>query len=60
MHDLHGEDHHVRLQVDSPNLDAVLRHLTNFGVRSLISQPPTLEELSLRHYETAQPVGAQR
>ena len=50
----------MRLQVDSPDLDAVLRHLTNFGVRSLISQPPTLEELSLRHYETAQPVGAQR
>ena len=32
----------------------VLRHLTNAGVRSLISQPPTLEELFLRHYRTAE------
>jgi len=34
-----------------PRLDAVLRKLTEFGVRSLISQPPTLEQLFLRHYE---------
>ena len=25
--------------------------LTDVGVRSLISQPPTLEELFLRHYQ---------
>jgi ABC-2 type transport system ATP-binding protein len=60
VHDLRIEDHHVRLQVDSADLDAVLRHLTTFGVRSLTSQPPTLEELFLRHYESAQPVGASR
>jgi ABC-2 type transport system ATP-binding protein len=30
----------------------VLRRLTDVGVRSLTSQPPTLEELFLRHYET--------
>jgi len=29
----------------------VLRQLTQVGVRSLTSQPPTLEELFLRHYE---------
>jgi ABC-2 type transport system ATP-binding protein len=28
-----------------------MRHLATFGVRSLSSQPPTLEELFLRHYE---------
>ena len=32
-------------------LDGVLRQLTSVGVRSLTSQPPTLEELFLRHYE---------
>jgi ABC-2 type transport system ATP-binding protein len=52
VHDLHVEANQVRLQVDSAELDAVLRQLTSHGVRSLISQPPTLEELFLRHYET--------
>jgi len=51
VHDLSVEDHHVRMQVDSPELDAVLRRLTTFGVRALTSHPPTLEELFLRHYE---------
>jgi ABC-2 type transport system ATP-binding protein len=60
VHNLRVEDHHVRLQVDSVNLDSVLRHLTSFGIRSLTSQPPTLEELFLRHYEPAEPVGASR
>jgi ABC-2 type transport system ATP-binding protein len=52
VHDLHVEDHHVKLQVDTAQLDPVLRQLTSHGVRSLVSQPPTLEELFLRHYET--------
>ncbi|MFF5227934.1 ATP-binding cassette domain-containing protein [Dactylosporangium sp. NPDC000521] len=52
VHDLHVHDHQVRLQVDSAQLDTVLRQLTSHGVRSLVSQPPTLEELFLRHYET--------
>ncbi|MEU4130817.1 ABC transporter ATP-binding protein [Streptomyces wuyuanensis] len=41
----------VRFQVDTDKLDAVLRSLTEAGVRSLTSTPPTLEELFLRHYE---------
>ena len=31
-------------------LDELLRLLVAAGVRSLVSQPPTLEELFLRHY----------
>jgi len=27
-----------------------MRALTTIGLRSLVSQPPTLEELFLRHY----------
>ena len=42
----------VRCEVDTAELDRVLRYLTSVGVRSLISQPPTLEQLFLRHYET--------
>ena len=52
VHDLRVEGKRLRCQVDSPGLDSLLAHLTPFGVRSLISQPPTLEDLFLRHYET--------
>ncbi|MGW1068203.1 ATP-binding cassette domain-containing protein [Streptomyces aureus] len=41
----------VRFQADTDRLDAVLRSLTDSGVRSLTSTPPTLEELFLRHYQ---------
>jgi ABC-2 type transport system ATP-binding protein len=51
VHDLVEEGARVRFDVDNDDLDTVLRHLTTFGVRSLTSQPPTLEELFLRHYE---------
>jgi ABC-2 type transport system ATP-binding protein len=51
VHDLEVDGTRVRLHVDTDQLDAVLRRLTTVGVRSLVSQPPTLEELFLRHYE---------
>jgi ABC-2 type transport system ATP-binding protein len=50
VHNLHVEDHRARFDVDTAQLDGALRHLSGFGVRSLTSQPPTLEELFLRHY----------
>ena len=50
IHDLHVEDHRARFDVDTVDLDETLRHLLRFGIRSLTSQPPTLEELFLRHY----------
>jgi ABC-2 type transport system ATP-binding protein len=51
VHDLQVDGTRVRLQVDPASLDGVLRQLTSVGVRSLTSQPPTLEELFLRHYD---------
>jgi ABC-2 type transport system ATP-binding protein len=50
VHDLRREDGRVHFDVDTDALDGALRHLTGFGVRSLTSAPPTLEELFLRHY----------
>ncbi|AHH94508.1 ABC transporter ATP-binding protein [Kutzneria viridogrisea] len=50
VHDLDVQGTRVKLEVDTAELDAVLRRLTEFGVRGLTSQPPTLEELFLRHY----------
>jgi ABC-2 type transport system ATP-binding protein len=48
-----GTDGAARLscQVDTAELGGLLRRLTDYGVRDLTSQPPTLEELFLRHYE---------
>src|ERR1700741_3375902 len=52
VHDLTVTGSQVRFDVDTKELDAVLRKLTDVGGRSLTSQPPTLEELFLRHYES--------
>jgi ABC-2 type transport system ATP-binding protein len=50
VHALQVQDNRVRCEVDTARLDGVLRLLTEAGVRGLVSQPPTLEELFLRHY----------
>jgi ABC-2 type transport system ATP-binding protein len=40
----------VRCQIDADHLDGAMRRLAEGGVRTLVSRPPTLEELFLRHY----------
>src|SRR5215467_2652747 len=50
VHDLDITGNRVRCVVDTDKLDGLLRSLSAAGVRSLTSQPPTLEELFLRHY----------
>ena len=50
VHALRHLDGHVRFEVDGDALDAVVRHLAPLGVRSLVSHPPTLEDLFLRLY----------
>ncbi|SRR6266508_986939 len=58
VHNLEVDGTRVRCQVDADKLDALLRQLTSVGVRTLTSQPPTLEELFLRHYQAEQPASA--
>jgi ABC-2 type transport system ATP-binding protein len=53
LHDLDLEGTRVSCQADNSALDELLKRLTDAGVRSLVSQPPTLEELFLRHYTDA-------
>jgi len=53
VHDLQADNGRVRFDVDNAALDEAMRRLTEAGLRSLVSQPPTLEELFLRHYEVA-------
>ena len=58
IHDLVVEgDRHVHFDVDDGALDGTIRHLSSFGIRSLVSQPPTLEALFLRHYGDELDVG---
>jgi len=51
VHGLRLHDHRVEFEVDSDRLADVVRTLAPLGVRSLVSHPPTLEELFMRHYE---------
>ncbi|VVJ20508.1 Efflux ABC transporter [Amycolatopsis camponoti] len=60
VHDLSTYGSHVHLSVDQASLDDVMRHLAEAGLRNLVSRPPTLEELFLRHYRHDEPVGAAR
>jgi ABC-2 type transport system ATP-binding protein len=55
VHDLRTNNDKVNFDVDATALEEALRHLTDAGVRSLVSQPPTLEELFLRHYSAPVP-----
>ena len=50
LHDLEISGNRVSARVDNSALGELLRRLAAAGVRSLVSQPPTLEELFLRHY----------
>ena len=50
VHNLVADDSRIHCDVDTDELDAVLERLIGFGVLTLTSQPPTLEELFLRHY----------
>ncbi|MFB8350215.1 ABC transporter ATP-binding protein [Streptomyces niveus] len=50
VHAVRVTERRVHFAVDGAHLDAAIRRLGEFGIRSLISHPPTLEELMLRHY----------
>ena len=50
VYDVVAEGNRLTCEVETAQLDELLRRLTQIGVRSLVSQPPTLEELFLRHY----------
>ena len=54
VHDLAVTGTHLRCEVDHDALNGVLARLTAAGVRSLVCRPPTLEELFLRHYSSAE------
>ncbi|MGP4028751.1 ATP-binding cassette domain-containing protein [Actinomadura sp. 3N407] len=50
VHDVRSEDGRVRFDVDGEHLGAAVHRLAEFDIRGLVSRPPTLEQLFLRHY----------
>lgn len=56
VHGIEENGQAVSFQVDTEEMDAVMQHVSSFGIVRLESAPPTLEDLFLRHYEgTEQP-----
>lgn len=50
VHNLNIEGNHAHFNVDAEKIDPVIRHIAQFSVQSLLSAPPTLEELFIRYY----------
>ncbi|HEX5201048.1 ATP-binding cassette domain-containing protein [Paractinoplanes rhizophilus] len=50
VHDVATSDGHVTFAVDDDQLPAVLTAVARLNPRSLVANPPSLEELFLRHY----------
>ncbi|GAB2861982.1 ABC transporter ATP-binding protein [Nocardioides pacificus] len=50
VHDVEIDGPRVAFEVDTAELGGAIAVLQRAGIRSLTSQPPTLEELFLRHY----------
>jgi ABC-2 type transport system ATP-binding protein len=53
VHSLRTDNGRVRFDVDADALEPALRTLVKVGVKSLVSAPPSLEELFLRQYQPA-------
>ncbi|GIJ44980.1 tetronasin ABC transporter ATP-binding protein [Virgisporangium aliadipatigenens] len=51
VHNLVVEGHRAAFDVETAALGDAIAHLTPFGIETLHSAPPSLEELFLRHYE---------
>ena len=50
IHGLRMDETHLHFEVDTALLGPTMQHLVSFGITSLVSQPPTLEEMFLRQY----------
>jgi ABC-2 type transport system ATP-binding protein len=53
-------DRHASFSVENANLGTVMAQLAGLGIEAIESQPPTLEELFMRHYAVEQNHGAKR
>ncbi|WP_097151003.1 ABC transporter ATP-binding protein [Ureibacillus acetophenoni] len=58
VHNVNYENGEISFQVDSEELDSIIKFISEFGIQKLESSPPTLEDLFLRHYENAKSIAS--
>jgi ABC-2 type transport system ATP-binding protein len=58
IYDMSHNKEKVRFSVDAEFLDNVISKLSASGIKSLTAEPPTLEELFMRHYGNSPSVNA--
>jgi len=51
IHNIEEKGSELSFQVDTEEMDAVIRYISGFGLLKLESAPPTLEDLFMRHYQ---------
>ena len=51
VRDIVMKDQALSFQVDTDELDNVMKYISQFGIVKLESAPPTLEDLFMSHYE---------
>lgn len=51
VYDIQNKNQEISFQVDTEELDTIIKHVSQFGIVKLESAPPTLEDLFMRHYE---------
>jgi ABC-2 type transport system ATP-binding protein len=50
VHDFQLENGRATFDVDTDQIDLAIKQVSALGVRNLVSRPPTLEQLFMRHY----------
>ena len=53
IHNISRRQGGVSFEADTDEMDAIIRHISRFGIQKLESAPPSLEELFMRHYGTS-------
>ncbi|MDL4840889.1 ABC transporter ATP-binding protein [Aquibacillus rhizosphaerae] len=51
VYDVEDSEQGLTFQIDTDEIDNVIRHINQFGIVKLESAPPTLEDLFMRHYD---------
>ena len=51
VHDGYSDGNRVRFDVEADHIGDVMASLSAYGIETLVTQPPSLEELFLRHYD---------
>jgi ABC-2 type transport system ATP-binding protein len=50
VHNFSAENGRVTFDIDTDRIDSAIKEVSALGIRNLISRPPTLEQLFMRHY----------